>query len=137
MLVRDMGGAGALNAYARSRGASESGFFDPNVTTATDLGRLWAAESQGQAGGAAAQAVLYPFLTHTSYERGIPAGVPANTTVVHKVGFIDAVDNDAALVNGPNGAYILVVCTDGVGGDAGWDLIDHISQRVWQLEAAR
>lgn len=137
MLVRDFGGADALNAFVAAHGATASGFYVPNQTTADDLASLWVGEARGQMGGPAAQQWLYPELTHTAYEAGIPAGVPAGTMVVHKIGDIDETENDAALVMGPHGAYVLVVCTDGVGGDAGWSLIAQISSRVWQYETSR
>ncbi len=138
MLVRDVGGADALNAWAAAEGATSSAFFVGNTTTAADLAALWTAEAEGNLGGAAAQAWLYPLLTSTDYESGIPAGVPAGSTVVHKVGALDAVEDDAALVtSGPDGSYVLVVMTDGLGGAPGWSLIDGISAEVWQLEASR
>jgi beta-lactamase class A len=139
MLVRVDGGSGVLNSFAASLGASESAFYDPNTTTASDLGHLWQAEAAGGAGGVPQQALLYPLLTNTHYESGIPAGIPPGASqVVHKVGFIDNVDNDAALVlKGPNGPYVLVVCTDGLGGDPGWALIAQISRLVWNYEAGR
>jgi beta-lactamase class A len=132
ILVRYDGGADALNAYAHAHGATESAFYDPNVTTSSDLARLWQNEAQGSAGGAHAQAYLYPLLTHTSYEQGIPAGLPPSTTVVHKIGDLDSDVNDAALVlNGPRGSYVLVVCTDG----GSWQLIAQVAQAVSQFEA--
>jgi hypothetical protein len=76
-------------------------------------------------------------LTGTRTESGVPAGV-AGVTVVHKTGTIDLVDNDAALVtSGPDGAYVLVVMTDGLGDAAGWQLIAQISAAVWQFEISR
>ncbi|HEX6350625.1 MAG TPA: serine hydrolase [Candidatus Dormibacteraeota bacterium] len=135
MLVADLGGAGALNRYAAQHGAQESFFYDPNTTTANDLARLWADEAAGRAGGPAAQQWLYPLLSHTAYEGGIPAGVQATATVVHKVGMLDAETNDAALVlNGPRGAYALAVLSDGPGGDAGFELVGQVSQLVWRFE---
>jgi beta-lactamase class A len=137
MLVRDVGGARVLNAWAASIGATSSQFFDGNTTTAADLAALWKAEAQGSLGGAAAQAWLYPMLTGTRTESGVPAGV-GGATVVHKTGSVDLVENDAALVtSGPDGAYVLTVMTDGLGGAAGWQLIAGISATVWRLEAAR
>jgi len=137
MLVRDVGGAAVLNEWAASIGATSSQFFDPNTTTAADLAALWDAEAQGELGGTAAQAWLYPMLIATRTESGIPAGVDG-ATVVHKTGTIDLVENDAALVtSGPDGAYVLVVMTDGLGGTAGWQLIAGISAAVWQFEGAR
>jgi beta-lactamase class A len=140
ILVRYDGGTAALNKYARAHGARESAFYDPNTTTTSDLARLWVDEydSAQRAGGRPAQQYLYPMLTHTSYEDGIPAGVPAGTTVVHKIGILDAEVNDAALIQrGPRGAYVLAICTQGPGGDAGWKLLADISRAVWQFESAR
>jgi beta-lactamase class A len=137
MLVRDVGGASVLNAWAASAGATSSEFFDGNTTTADDLAALWVAEAQGDLGGAAAQAWLYPVLTNTRTENGVPAGV-SGATVVHKTGTIDLVDNDAALViSGPAGPYVLVVMTDGLGGSDGWQLVAGISSAVWQFEISR
>ncbi|OLC26326.1 MAG: hypothetical protein AUG06_10930 [Actinobacteria bacterium 13_1_20CM_2_65_11] len=138
MLVRDVGGADALNAWAAFAGASNSEFFIGNTTTAEDLAVLWVAEAKGELGGAAAQAWLYPLLTGTTTEQGVPAGVPAGSTVVHKTGTIDAVVNDAALVaSGPDGPYVLVVTTDGLGGASAWELIASVSALVWQAEESR
>ncbi len=138
MLVRDLGGADALNAWAAAAGATSSSFFDGNTTTAADLAVLLVAEADGSLGGDAAQAWLYPLLTGTTTEQGVPAGTPVGSTVLHKTGAIDAVENDAALVlSGPAGPYVLVVMTDGEGGAAGWALIAGISATVWAAEVSR
>jgi beta-lactamase class A len=139
ILVRYDGGVSALNRYAQAHGARASTFYDPNTTTSNDLARLWVDEAAGRAGGKAAQQYLYPMLTRTSYEQGIPAGVPRGTTVVHKIGAVDDVVNDAALVpKGPRGAYVLTILTEGgQGGDAGWKVLADISRAVWQFEASR
>ena len=138
ILVRYAGGGAALNKYAQQHGARESGFFVPNMTTSSDLARLWVDEAHGKAGGKSAQQYLYPILTRTLYEKGIPAGVPASTTVVHKIGILDGIINDAALIQkGPKGAYVLTILTDGPGGDPGWKVLADISRAVWQYEATR
>ena len=138
MLVRDIGGAEALNAYAVGLGAMDSMFFDGNQTTSDDLARLLAAEATGSAGGASAQAWLYPNLTKTRFEAGIPAGVPAGTTVIHKTGELDPVVDDAAIISGgKSGPYVLTVMTDGPGGDAAWGTVAQISAAVWAYEATR
>jgi beta-lactamase class A len=138
ILVRYEGSSSALNAYAAEHGAMDSTFYYPNTTTSNDLARLWVNEASGSAGGSAAQQYLYPLLTDTSFEDGIPAGVPGGTTVVHKIGELDDVVNDAALVeSGARGSYVLVVCTAGLGGDPGWKLVADISRAVWQFEATR
>jgi beta-lactamase class A len=138
MLVRDLGGGDVLNAWAAAAGATDSVFFTDNTTTSNDLAALWTAEAKGSLGGSVAQGWLYRLLTGTATEAGIPSGVAGRSTVVHKTGEIDLVENDAALVaSGPNGAYILTVMTDNLGGDAGWQLISSISSAVWSFEAAR
>jgi beta-lactamase class A len=138
VLVRYDGGGDALNRYARSHGARESAFYDPNSTTTNDLARLWVDEAGGRAGGRAAQQYLYPMLVHTLYEDGIPAGLPQGTPVFHKVGILEGEVNDAALVrNGPRDAYVLAICTQGPGGDAGWKVLADISRAVWDYERTR
>jgi beta-lactamase class A len=138
ILIRYDGGASALNTYARSHGSRESEFYVPNTTTTSDLARLWVNEAQGKAGGRTAQQYLYPMLTHTAYEQGIPAGLGPRASAVHKIGILDAEVNDAALVlGGPKGSYVVAVCTNGPGGDPGWKLIADISRAVWAFEGSR
>ncbi len=138
MLVRDLGGSSALNAFAQAHGATGSMFYEVNTTTATDLAALWAAEVRGEIGGAAAQAWLYPLLSHTKFEAGVSAGVPASVTVVHKTGEVDGVVHDAALVtSGPGGPYVLVVMTDNLGGEAAFKAVAGVSAAVWQYESSR
>ena len=137
ILIRYLGGSAALNTFATAMGTKGSKFFLPNTTTSADLARLWSSEARGLAGGTAAQKWLYPLLTKTYWESGIPAGTP-RATVVHKVGFNGKSLNDAALVvNGPKGGYILTICTYGPGNAAGWNVISQMATRVWQFEAAR
>jgi beta-lactamase class A len=138
MLVDDVGGPASLNSYARGLGATHSTFFSPNTTTALDLAHLWQSEARGRAGGAAAQRWLYPLLTKTAFEQGIPAGLPKTASVMHKVGWIEDTTNDCGLVlNGPHGAYVLAVTTNGLNGNSGWPVVARISARVWSYEKSR
>lgn len=138
MLVADVGGEAALNAFASAHGARSSSFFDVNTTTASDLAALWAAEARGEMGGAAAQSWLYPLLTHTHFEDGVPAGVPSSIAVVHKTGQLDSIYNDAALVRGgKSGDYVVVLLSDDGSGSAGWGLLAQVSAAVWQYEQTR
>jgi beta-lactamase class A len=130
MLVDNLGGS--LNPTAAKYGATNSDFDTSNVTTSNDLAAIWSTEYSGNAGGAAAQAWLYPLLTHTVYEDGIPAGVPGTIQVVHKIGEYGTSCNDAALVLNGNHPYVLVVMTDSTGQN--FAPLAAISARVWQYE---
>jgi beta-lactamase class A len=137
MLVRDIGGGIALNTWAANLGATDSSFYDGNTTTAADLTALWVAEVGGELGGAAAQAWLYPLLTGTAYENGIPTGI-SGATVVHKTGALDLTENDSALVLGSaSGPYSLTVLTNGLDETAGTSLIAAIAASVATYENAR
>lgn len=135
ILVDSMGGPDALQQFAVDHGATSSDFVNGS-TTAADLVTLWTEEARGQLGGPAAQSILYPLLTHTAYEQGVPAGVPTNVQVVHKVGIIDSTVNDAALVVAPSGRYVLVVLTDGLDQSQAWPLIAQISADVYTYETS-
>ena len=58
--------------------------------------------------------------------------MPPGTTVVHKIGILDGEINDAGLVvNGPRGAYVLSVTTEG----GSWSLVAGVARVVAQFEA--
>lgn len=135
ILVRYAGGDTELNRYTKEHGAVGSKFYDPNTTTCNDLAKLWQSEYQGNAGGKTAQDYLYPYLTNTYFEAGIPAGLPSGVKVIHKIGILGSTIIDAALVlKGPSGDYILSICTKGTGG---WGILAKISQVVWEFEKLR
>jgi len=138
ILVRDLGGGpDALNGYAKSIGMTASALWVPNTTTADDLTAAWVNAALGRLGGAAAQQWLFPLLTHTVNELGIPAGLPASATVVHKVGTMYGTENDSAYIVNGRTSYVLSVAVDGVDETLGWSLIAQISARIWQYESAR
>jgi beta-lactamase class A len=137
ILVRYLGGPDALNSYAKSIGMTASALWSPNTTTTDDLTAAWVNEALGRLGGAVAQRWLYPALTHTANERGIPAGLPSAATVVHKVGTMYGTENDSGYVVNGKTAYVLSVSVDGVDEAAGWSVIAQISARVWQYELSR
>jgi beta-lactamase class A len=137
ILVRYLGGPDALNTYAKSIGMTESALWIPNTTTTDDLTAAWVNESLGRLGGPPAQRWLFPLLTHTANEEGIPAGVPAGSTVVHKVGTLDGTEDDSAYIVNGRTSYVLSVAVDGIDESLGWSLIARISARIWQYEASR
>jgi beta-lactamase class A len=137
ILVRYLGGPDALNSYAKSIGMSSSKLWNPNTTTTDDLIAAWMDEVLGRLGGEAAQNWLYPVLTHTANEQGIPAGLPASATVVHKVGTMYGTESDSAYIVSGRISYVLSVAVDGVDESLGWSLIAQISGRIWQYQSSR
>ncbi|MGV9002185.1 MAG: serine hydrolase [Candidatus Saccharimonadaceae bacterium] len=63
------------------------------------------------------------------YVKGIPSGIP-NVVVADKVGFLDALLHDAAIVYSPKGTFVLIILTD----NASWA---NIAELAKELEAAR
>jgi beta-lactamase class A len=137
ILVRYLGGPDALNLYAKSIGMSASALWIPNTTTTDDLTAAWVNESLGRLGDATAQRWLYPLLTHTANEQGIPAGLPGTTTVVHKVGTMYGTENDSGYVVSGRISYVLSVSVGGMNETAGWSVIARVSARIWQYELTR
>ena len=137
ILVRYLGGADALNTYAKSIGMTASVLWVPNTTTPDDLTAAWVNAAIGRLGGAAARQWLFALLTHTANEQGIPAGLPASATVVHKVGTLDGTENDSGYVVSGRTSYVLSVAVKGLDETLGWSLIAQISARIWQYETGR
>lgn len=137
ILVRYLGGADALNAFAASAGMTASALWIPNTTTPDDLAAAWTNEALGRLGGPAAMGWLVPLLTHTVSEQGIPAGVPASATVAHKVGTYSGLENDSAYVSSGSIRYALSVAIDGTDEATGWTTIAQVSARVWRYESSR
>ncbi|TMG29593.1 MAG: serine hydrolase, partial [Chloroflexi bacterium] len=137
ILVRYLGGPNALNAFARSIGMGSSALWIPNTTTPDDLAQAWINEELGRLGGARAQQWLYPILTHTAFEQGIPAGMPGGVAVVHKVGSLNGTENDSAYVTDGRVSYVLAVAVEGPDEVTGFSLIAQVSARVFQYERGR
>ena len=137
ILVRYLGGADALNAYAKSIGMTASVLWVPNTTTPDDLRAAWVNAALGRLGGATSRQWLFPLLTHTVNEHGIPAGLPASATVVHKVGTLDGMENDSCYIVNGRSSYVLSVAVDGIDENLGWSLIAQISTRIGQYESGR
>jgi beta-lactamase class A len=137
ILVRYLGGPDALNAYARSFGMTSSALWLPNTTTPSDLSAAWVNEVLGRLGGAPAKQWLYPILTNTAFEQGIPAGLPGGVSAAHKVGTMYGVENDSAYVSNGKISYVLTVAVSGPDEATGWSIIAQVSQRIWQYESSR
>jgi beta-lactamase class A len=86
-----------------------------NTTTARDLGRVLAAIARGAAASDSSCRQMLGVLGRQRFNEGIPAGLPAGTTVAHKTGSITALYHDAAVVTTPaRRRYVLVILTRGL-----------------------
>jgi len=105
-----------------------------NTVTAHDLALVLAAIAQDRAALPNSCTAMRRILLGQEFNEGIPAGLPANTPVAHKTGWVDGlVRHDAAIVYPPKGPpYVLVILT---GGNAPTSVADQqiadISRLVW------
>ena len=104
-----------------------------NTTTARDLGVILTAVSEGRAAGAGAADELLAILEQQEFNEGIPAGLPPDTRVAHKTGWITGITHDAAIVMPKSRSpYVLVVLVRGIEDlDEASALIADVSRAVY------
>lgn len=116
---------------ARAIGCVNTSFLgsDGIKTTADDLALLLAQLQTGQIlRQQSSRDTLINAMKRNIYRQGIPKGVSG--TVADKVGFLDGLLHDAAIVYSTTGPYVLVILTDG----SSWA---NIAELTRQLEAQR
>lgn len=97
-------------------------------TTANDLVKFLGMLQMGQNFSASGRTHLIDAMKGNVYRNGVPAG--ASGQVADKVGFMNGLFHDAAIVYSPGGTYVLAVMTDG----SNWATIADLTR---QLEAMR
>jgi beta-lactamase class A len=98
-------------------------------TTANDLTLLLGMLQSQQNFSATNRDRLISAMKANIYRQGIPAGV--NGTVADKVGFLDGLLHDAAIVYSPSGTYVLAIMTDG----SSWATIADLAKQVDTLHS--
>lgn len=98
-------------------------------TTPNDLTLMLGMIATGQNFSSANQQRLITAMKGNVYRQGIPAGVQG--TVADKVGFLDGLLHDAAIVYGPHGTYVLAIMTDG----SSWATIADLAKQIDNLRA--
>ena len=68
-------------------------------------------------------------LKRNIYRQGIPAG--ANGQVANKVGFLDGLLHDAAIIYGPTGPIVLSIMSDG----SSWATLADLTKQIETLRA--
>lgn len=103
-----------------------------NVVTAADLAAVLSALASDRAASPASCSEMLDVLSAQEYRDEIPAALPAGVPVASKGGWVEGVQHDAALISPADApAYVLVVCTTGLGGADGRELIRDVSAAAW------
>lgn len=98
-------------------------------TTANDLTLLLGMIESGQNFSPTNRLRLINAMKSGVHRQGIPAG--ANGTVANKVGYLDKLLHDAAIVYSPNGTYVLAVMTEG----SSWSTIADLARQIDTLRS--
>jgi beta-lactamase class A len=128
--------AGCSGTTALPRGiedaAAREGGLD-NVVTAHDLALVMCGVADRSLAEERTCADIEQVLARQEHRDKIPAGLPENTYVANKTGWVEGVAHDVALVRPDDRApYVLAVCTTlDVPEDAANELIAGLSRAVW------
>ncbi len=122
----------SLTTEANSIVSPNTTFLDTQSykTTAGDLSTFMASLATGQISlRADSQAKLIAALKRNVYRQGVPAG--ASGAVADKVGFLEGLLHDAAIVYSSNGTYALSIMTD----KSSWANIAELTREIEQLRS--
>ncbi len=130
MFLNDMGLKNVTNDI-NAIGLKNSNFTKTGgpFTTANDLSLLLGMLQSGQNFSGVNRERLIGAMTSNVYRKGIPAG--ATGKVADKVGFMDGLLHDAAIVYSPSGTYVLTVMTEG----SSWATIADLAKQIDSLRA--
>jgi beta-lactamase class A len=123
-------GTGELTSDIQALGLSElSGWINGSpTTTAADLSLFLTILESGQIQlTQSSRSRLIEAMKRNVYRSGIPAGVGG--TVADKVGFLNGLLHDAAIVYAPTGTYVLTILTDG----SSWSAIAELASKVKEM----
>lgn len=81
----------------------------------------------------AASAAMIQLLLGDQINDRIPANLPPNTRVAHKIGNLDGVVNDAGIVFGPKADFIIVMLGNNVDSDGATTAEAILARRVYDL----
>ena len=121
-------GYSKFNEIVQSLGVSGKTAFQPYDmrTTAGDLALVLQKLYQGELMSEENKFKLLDLMSRQIYRQGIPTGVGGAGVVYDKVGFMDDLLHDAAIVHSDAGDYVLVIMTNG----ESWEYIAQVAAYV-------
>lgn len=121
-------GYSKFNEIVQSLGVSDKTAFQPYDmrTTAGDLALVLQKLYQGELMSEENKSKLLDLMSRQIYRQGIPTGIGAAGVVYDKVGFMDDLLHDAAIVHSDAGDYVLVIMTNG----ESWEYIAQVAAYV-------
>ena len=121
-------GYSKFNEIVQSLGVSDKTAFQPYDmrTTAGDLALVLQKLYQGELMSEENKSKLLDLMSRQIYRQGIPTGVGSAGVVYDKVGFMDDLLHDAAIVHSDAGDYVLVIMTNG----ESWEYIAQVAAYV-------
>jgi beta-lactamase class A len=105
--------------------------FTPNITTAADIGWLYAQLLQGLVVSPEASAEMLALLTDQQVNDRLPAHLPEGTVVAHKTGNLDGIVHDAGVIYAPAQEVIVVVLSDEVNPDEAIEFIAWLGELTY------
>jgi beta-lactamase class A len=106
-----------------------------NETTPEEIGLLFQELYQGEILTKEDQEEILGYLTGTTFEDRIPAGVPEEVRVAHKIGTDAKTFSDAGIVFAEKPFILVIMSKDALEAEA-LEILPEISQIVWEFEAA-
>lgn len=115
---------------ARGLGLQQTTFLqgDRPLTSARDLTTFLGTLASGQMLESSSRARFVDALKRNMYRQGIPAGA-SGMVVADKVGFLDKLLHDAAIIYSPKGTYVLAIMSDG----SSWGAIADLTKKIEAL----
>lgn len=103
-----------------------------DLTTPREMAAMCEAIEQGVGLSTASRDAIIDTMKRQKYNERIPAGLPENTVVAHKTGSIKGVRNDAGIVYGERGPYVIALYSKGLTDEnAGVQALADLSRIAW------
>lgn len=131
-ILRKILGDEAIQAVIRSLGMEKTSLGE-NKTTPAEIGLLLKKLYQGEVVGREYRDEILESLTNTGFEDRIPAGVPGDIRVAHKIGTEVGTFCDAGIVFADK-PFILVIMSKDASETEAVEALPKITEAIWKFE---